>query len=96
MAQKQTSKINFQDGGCGGHFGFPINKILATFISTGWLVTPSYFDLIRRVVWEKMLKIDFLIGTILAIFNLEVILLLQCVTTQIAKWFGRRSQNLVF
>ena len=25
------SKIGFQDGGYGGHFGFPISKILAIF-----------------------------------------------------------------
>ena len=31
-----------------------------------------------------------------AIFNLQVILLLQSVLTQIAQWFGWRSQKLVF
>ena len=29
MIQKQTSGIDFQDGGCGDHFGFPIGMILA-------------------------------------------------------------------
>ena len=32
----------------------------------------------------------------IAIFDLEVILLLQCVSTQIAQWFWWRSQKLVF
>ena len=30
----QWFKIDFQDGGCGRHFGFPFHSILATFIST--------------------------------------------------------------
>ena len=35
-------------------------------------------------------------GTVLAIFDLEVILLLHCVSTQIAQRFGLKSQKLVF
>ena len=32
--------IKKQDGGCVGHFGFPFNIILPTFISTGQPVVP--------------------------------------------------------
>ena len=41
MVQEPTSKIDFQDGGCGGHFEFPINTILAISVSVGWPVAPS-------------------------------------------------------
>ena len=41
MVQEQKSNINFQVGDCDGHFGFPFNMILATFISTGRPVAPA-------------------------------------------------------
>ena len=41
-------------------------------------------------------QLGFIIGTVLAIFDLEVILLLQCVSNQIVKRFGWRRQKLVF
>ena len=53
MVQEDKSKIHFQDGGCGGHFEFPINMILAIFISAEQPLAPS-FDLICRVVCEEI------------------------------------------
>ena len=41
MVQEKASKFDFQDGDIGGHFGFPINTILAIFKSTGRPVAPS-------------------------------------------------------
>ena len=57
----ERSKIDFQDGGYGGHFGFPIGMILAILIYPSNL-TCCYivsFNLIRLVVCEKMSKTDF-------------------------------------
>ena len=53
------------------------------------------FDLIRRVVCKEMSKIDFPIGTSFAVFDLEGILLVQYLSTQIAQRFGMRSQKSV-
>ena len=41
-----------------------------------------------------MSKIDFLTGTILAMFDLEVILLLQSISTQIAKTVLEEKSNI--
>ena len=67
----------------GGHLGFPIGKILATFDLQVTLMLPSKFG-VGLSVQEKKRKIDFqdgghlgfLIGTILAIFDLQVTLML--------------------
>ena len=79
--QEKKRKIDFQDG---GHLGFPISTILATFDLQVTLMVPSKFSL---SVQEKKRKIDFQdgghgdhfgfpIGTILAIFDLQVTLML--------------------
>ena len=79
--QEKKRKIDFQDGGHGGHLGFPIGTILAIFDLQVTLMVPSKFG----VNWpfdsgKKKRKIDFQdgghlgfpIGTILAIFDLQV------------------------
>ena len=50
MVQEDKSEIDFQDGDCGGEFGFPINTVLAIFISTGRTLGPSYI-LTKFVEW---------------------------------------------
>ena len=78
--QEKKRKIDFQDGGHGGHLGFRIGTILAIFYLQSTLMIPSKFGV---SVQEKKRKIDFqdgghgghlgfLIGTILAIFDLQV------------------------
>ena len=34
MVEEKKLKIDFRNGGCGGHLGFLIGKILATFFSS--------------------------------------------------------------
>ena len=41
--QEKKRKIDFQDGGHGGHLGFPIGKILAIFDLQVTLMVPSKF-----------------------------------------------------
>ena len=43
----ETRKIDFQDGGHGGHLGFPINMILAIFNLQDTLMFPTKY----RVNW---------------------------------------------
>ena len=70
-AQEKKRKIDFQDG---GHLGFLIGTILATFD----LQVTSMFPTKFRVNWHLGLGEDaknrfgFTIGTILAIFDLQV------------------------
>ena len=81
--QEKKRKIDFQDGGHGGHLGFPIGTILAIFDLQVTPMLPSKF----RVNWPfgsgEEAKIDFQdgghgghlgfsIGMILAIFDLQV------------------------
>ena len=86
-AQEKKRKIDFQDGDHGGHLGFPIGTILATFDLQVTLMLSTKF----RVNWHlgKKRKIDFkdgrhgghlgfMIGTILAIFDLHVTSMLPC------------------
>ena len=81
MVQEQRSKISFQDSSCGGHFGFPINTILAIFLYLLVGLLLIRFNPTDRMVCEEMSITDFQdgrcgghlgfpIGTILAIFNL--------------------------
>ena len=73
-------KTDFQDGCHGGHLGFPISTILATFDLQVTLMLPSKLESIGLSVQEKKRKIDFQdgghlgfpIGTILAIFDLQI------------------------
>ena len=76
-------KIDFQDGHHGGHLGFPIRTISATFDLQVTLILPTKFRVNWPSVQEKKRKIDFQdgglgghlgfpIGTILAIFDLQV------------------------
>ena len=115
MVQEQPSKIDFQDGGCGGYFGFLINTILAISISTGRPVAPSYVST-QFAGWfcEQMSKTDaqdggyggrlgypIYIDTILAQFNPEVVLALQCrfrlSSAQIKVWEEmKRCRKLIF
>ena len=78
LVQEKKRKIDFQ---VGGHLGFPICMILATFDLQVTLMLPSKFGL---SVQEKKRKVDFQggghlgfpFGTILAIFDLTVTLML--------------------
>ena len=86
----EKSKIGFQDGGYGSHFGFPIGMILAIFFIYMYMSACCYivrFNFIHLVVC-KMSKTDFQdgscgghlrfpINTILAHFNPEVVQLLH-------------------
>ena len=47
-AQEKNRKIEFQDGGHGGHLGFPIRTILATFDLQVTPMLPTKF----RVYWH--------------------------------------------
>ena len=49
FVQETKGKTDFQDGGHGGHLGFPIRTILATFVSQ---VTPILHTKFR-VSWPK-------------------------------------------
>ena len=84
--QEKERKIDFQDGGHGGHLGFPIGMILAIFDLQATLMLHSKFGVNWPFVQEKKRKIDFQdgghgghlrfpIGTILAIFDLQVTLM---------------------
>ena len=80
----EEAKNRFQDGGYGGHLGFPIGTILAIFDLQVTLMLPTKFGVnFSLSVQEKKRKIDFQdgrhgghlgfsIGTILAIFYLQV------------------------
>ena len=85
--QEKKRKIDFQDGGHGGHLGFPISTIIAIFYLQVTLMLPSKFG----VNWpfgsgEEAKKkfqdgghgghLGFPIGTILAIFDLQITLML--------------------
>ena len=78
--QEKKRKIDFQDGGHGGHLGFPISTILAIFDLQVTPMLPSKFGVNWPLVQEKKRKINFQdgghlgfpIGTILAIFDLQV------------------------
>ena len=87
LSVREKRKIDFQDGGHGGHLGFPIGMILAIFDLQVTLMLPSKFGVNWLSVQEKKRKIDFQdgghgghlgfpIGTILAIFDLQVTLML--------------------
>ena len=54
----KMSKTDFQDGGCGGCLGFPINMILAHLVQKSCCYRASFGSNHLRV-WEEMLKIDF-------------------------------------
>ena len=84
--QEKKRKIDFQDGGHGGHLGFPIGTILAIFDLQVTLMLPSKFGVNRPFGSGEEAKIDFQddghggrlgfpIGTILAIFDLQVTLM---------------------
>ena len=77
--QEKKQKIDFQDGGHGGHLGFPIGMILAIFDLQVTQVLPSEFGVNWPYGSGKEAKIDFQdgchgfpIGMILAIFYLQV------------------------
>ena len=74
-------KIDFQDGCCCGHLGFPISTILAIFDLKVILLLQCKFQFKCPTVWEEKSKIGFQdggygdnfifpIGTIKAIFHL--------------------------
>ena len=83
----EEAKKYFQDGRHGGHLGFAIGRILATFdLQAPWCFLAS-LESNGLSVQEKKRKIDFQdgsrgghlgfpIGTILAIFDLQVTLML--------------------
>ena len=51
--------MNFQDGGHGGHLGFPINMILANFDPEVILLLQSKFQLISTKGLGTVAKMDF-------------------------------------
>ena len=81
--QEKKQKIDFQDGGHGGHLGFPIGTILAIFDLQVTLMVPSKFGVNwpfgsgeeaknRFSRWRPGGHLGFPIGMILAIFDLQV------------------------
>ena len=85
--QEKKRKIDFQDGGHGGHLGFPIGTILAIFDLQVTLMLPSKFGVNWPFGSGEEAKIDFQdgghgghlgfpISTILATFDLQVTLML--------------------
>ena len=83
LVQEKKRIIDFQDGHCGSHFGFPFGMILAIFDLHVILMLPTSFMSIGLSVQEKKRKKDFQdgqygghlgfpFGTILAIFDLQV------------------------
>ena len=56
LTQEKKFNIDFQDG---GHPGFPIRMILATFDLQVTLILPMKFESIALLVQEKKFKIDF-------------------------------------
>ena len=80
---RSDRKIDFQNGGHGGHLGFPIGTILLFLIYKSPRCFLASLESIGLSVQEKKRKIDFQdgghggnlgfpIGTILAIFDLQV------------------------
>ena len=57
--QENKFNIDFQDGGCGGHLGCPIGKILIYFWSTSCSDIPTKFESMGVSFQEKKRKIDF-------------------------------------
>ena len=85
--QEKKRKIDFREGGHGGHLGFPIGTILVIFDLQVTLMLPSKFGVNWPFGSGEKRKIDFQdgchgghlgfpIGTILATFDLQVILML--------------------
>ena len=85
--QEKKRKIYFQDGGHGGHLGFPIGTILAIYDLQVILMLPSKFGVNWPFSSGEEEKIDFQdgrhgghlgfpIGKILATFDLQVTLML--------------------
>ena len=85
--QEKKRKIDFQDGGHGGHLGFSIGTILAIFDLQVTPMLPSKFGVNWPFGSGEEAKIDFQdgghgghlgfpIGRILAIFDLQVTLML--------------------
>ena len=79
--QEKKRKIDFQDGGHGGHLGFPIGTILAIFDLQVTPMLPSKFEVNWPFGSGEEAKIQdgghgghlgFPIGMILAIFDLQV------------------------
>ena len=56
LVQEKEFNIDIQDG---GHLGFPIRTILATFDLQVTLILPMKFELIALLVQEQKFKIDF-------------------------------------
>ena len=57
--QEKMFKIDFQDGNCGGHIGFPIRTIYTIFDLHVTQILPTSFKWIEILVQEKKFKIDF-------------------------------------
>ena len=70
LVQEKKRKIDFQDGGHGGHLGFPIGMILAIFdLQVTPMLPTKYQDFQDGCHGAHP---GFTIGTILAIFDLQV------------------------
>ena len=105
MVQEQTSKIDFQDGGCGGQFNFS-NQHDFSYFYIYWSAYCSIinFDIIHRLDCKEMSKIDFHVRptwisdrhNFSLFFYLKVIRLLQCVSTQVGQRFWSFQNGMIF
>ena len=74
------SKTDFQDGGCGGHLGFPIDTILADFDPEIILLLPSKFQLKLTKGLGRDIKIIFKLAVVAPIwdFSMGSVLAILC------------------
>ena len=85
LSVQKKPKIDFQDGGHGGHLGFPIGIILAIFDLEVTPMLPTKFGVnwllglgveAKKIDFQDGGHLGFPIGTILAISDLQVTLML--------------------
>ena len=82
------SKVDFQDGVCGGHIGFLIDKILAHFNPEVVLLLQSKFQLNSTKGLGRMLKLDFQDGGCAIKFQLNWILVFRDVQNRNSQHFS--------
>ena len=95
------SEVDFQDGGNGGHLGFPMGTILATFYLQVTPMLPTKFQSSGLSFQEKKRKIDFRdgghlgfqIGTSLAVLSTSHPDASYQVSSQLAFGFGEEAKN---
>ena len=90
----EKSKIGFQDGGYGGHFGFPIGKILAIFHLHVNLLLHCKFQLFNMAAVATIL--DFRLKRLKLISICSCPVATEQVSAKIHQRFGNRCQKLIF